>query len=498
MLKKSVFKKDLYTDSDAKRLVNGLTKKSPEDYRSPWRKDYARLLHSASFRRLHGKTQLFPNHESDFYRNRLTHSLEVAQIAKAIATKINHEYLKGDQQIEVDIVEIAGLAHDLGHPPFGHNGEEALDECMRDRFGGFEGNAQTLRILTRIEKKVTKSFGDQGEALAVIGCKDNRAGLNLTMRVLASVLKYEHRIIPYADDDRGDDKGDVIKGYYKSDEALVREIKASVLDCSVDSLPSDLKFKTIECQIMDIADDIAYSTYDLEDSFKAGFLSPLDLLSAEDDLYEEIAAEITEKLAGEYQGVEGVDDKDLEFAPADVILTIVSVIGQIFDSEDDGVPLFAAAAHASHLGKELARNGYLRTDFTSELVGLFMQGICFEPDENYPPLSRVYLNPDTFKIIETLKKLTYKSLIMSPMLKVAESRGKDIVKKLFSALSDSKNKGYLLLPDDYQKLYLAFEGNVNEQNRVICDFIAGMTNRYAMEFYNRLFGTNPATIHKPL
>lgn len=120
-----------------------------QNYRSAFRRDYARLIHSAAFRRLQGKTQLYPGHESDFFRNRLTHSLEVAQIAKSIALKINEasDFFRANP-INVDLVEFAGLAHDLGHPPFGHNGEHALDYCMRDH-GGFEGNAQTLRLPDR-------------------------------------------------------------------------------------------------------------------------------------------------------------------------------------------------------------------------------------------------------------------------------------------------------------------------------------------------------------
>ncbi len=120
--------------------------------RSAFRRDYGRLLHCPAFRRLQGKTQLFPGHESDFFRNRLTHSLEVAQVAKGIALKIN-KTCPGfqDSPIDLDLVEFAGLAHDLGHPPFGHNGERALDDCMKN-CGGFEGNAQTLRILSRVEK----------------------------------------------------------------------------------------------------------------------------------------------------------------------------------------------------------------------------------------------------------------------------------------------------------------------------------------------------------
>jgi len=124
--------------------------------RSAFRRDYGRLLHSPAFRRLQGKTQLFPGHESDFFRNRLTHSLEVAQVAKGIASQINDsEPTFQKDPIDTDLVEFAALAHDLGHPPFGHNGEAALDDCMKE-FGGFEGNAQTLRLLAAVEKKVLK------------------------------------------------------------------------------------------------------------------------------------------------------------------------------------------------------------------------------------------------------------------------------------------------------------------------------------------------------
>jgi len=126
-----------------------------EPYRSNFRKDFARLVHSPCLRRLTGKTQLYPGHESDFFRNRLSHSLEVAQIAKSIAIKLNSTgvFPNGNSfDLNTDLIEFSALAHDIGHPPFGHQGEEALDQCMLD-FGGFEGNAQTLRILSKLEKK---------------------------------------------------------------------------------------------------------------------------------------------------------------------------------------------------------------------------------------------------------------------------------------------------------------------------------------------------------
>ena len=165
-------------------------------YRSPWRRDYSRVVHSAAFRKLQGKTQLFPGHESDFFRNRLTHSLEVAQVAKTIALRINatNDYFR-ENPIDLDIVETAGLAHDLGHPPFGHNGEQALDKCMHDT-GGFEGNAQTLRILGKLVKRDTPSR--KGQPVDKAG-RDVRAGLNLTSghaRVRPKVQAPKFRIWP--------------------------------------------------------------------------------------------------------------------------------------------------------------------------------------------------------------------------------------------------------------------------------------------------------------
>jgi len=141
--------------------------------------------------------QVFPGHELDFFRNRLTHSLEVGQIAKSIAIKLNNteEFLKEEEMaIDIDLVELAAWAHDLGHPPFGHTGEAALDACMKLN-GGFEGNAQTLRILSKLEKrmwtvdewKLEYEGFDNSE-------RDRRAGLNLTFRTLASILKYDNEI----------------------------------------------------------------------------------------------------------------------------------------------------------------------------------------------------------------------------------------------------------------------------------------------------------------
>jgi dGTPase len=229
----------MYRSDDEFRFIDIPNKPGveAESFRSDARRDYARIIHSPAFRRLQGKTQLFPSDESDFFRNRLTHSLEVAQISKALAIRINSTFSEfKSNPINPDYCEIAGLIHDLGHPPFGHNGEKALDDCMKQH-GGFEGNAQTLRIIMRLEKKECDSdtdihgFTDGGE--------DQRVGLNLTARTILSALKYDN-IIP---ESRSED-AQLCKGYYHSEAEDINTLKHKV--CCDKHNP----FKTIECSII--------------------------------------------------------------------------------------------------------------------------------------------------------------------------------------------------------------------------------------------------------
>ena len=208
------------------------------DRRSEFEHDRARIIHSAAFRRLQGKTQVFGIYEGDFFRTRLTHSLEVAQIAKGIALALG---------ADPDLVEAVCLAHDLGHPPFGHNGERTLHALMRAH-GGFEGNAQTLRILTYLEQKHA-----------------DYAGLNLTYQTLDGVLKYKTCIDSTA---IANAPQSPVKGFYTWDRQLVETIVQQT---------GSRQQRSVECQILDVADDIAYSVHDLEDSLKAGLLTQADL-----------------------------------------------------------------------------------------------------------------------------------------------------------------------------------------------------------------------------
>ncbi len=439
----------MYRDRDYSRRLTEDKITTPG--RSEFRRDYGRLIHSASFRRLQGKTQLFPNNESDFFRNRLTHSIEVAQIAKGIALMLNSNVreLQG-HPIDLDLVEFAGLAHDLGHPPFGHNGERALDNCMKGH-GGFEGNAQTLHILTSVEKKRITPNGV-------------RYGLNLTYRSLASILKYDSKI-ELRRNVNGLENG-LEKGYYACEEDVVNQIKEAVGQQN-----DGQGFKTIECQIMDIADDIAYSTYDLEDAMKAGFVHPMKIYAMLSD--EVLVRKIEEKTK---KIMPDVTTGDIFGALTDIF--------QAWGSHGDGDDVYKKVAENYATSETIAKDGYNRSAFTSELVGGFIRGISIEIEDSLP-FAKVRVDWNTQVKIEALKHLNYLTMIMSPQLKVAEYRGYEVVETIFKSLTT--DDGYLLLPDDVQQRVLETQDD-DFRKRTICDFVSGMTDKYAVEFYERLKG----------
>lgn len=588
MLKLMKCWKNMYTQDDFKRLIPETN--SASEYRSEFWRDYARVLHSPSFRRLVGKTQLFPGNESDFFRNRLTHSLEVAQIAKTIARKCNSEIriIKNSKYneldlIDTDLIEIACHIHDIGHPPFGHQGEEELDRIMLEH-GGFEGNAQSLRLITKLEKKIygidTK---DEKSIITNYGFnngKDLRFGLNLTYRSIASFLKYDivipakivERIpkllkemskeIDYVltinknsksqlkklnakkreiESNEKDNRkrenelyriGNQIASIEEIIQTNIKEItqkrlnKAELLKIKnkqkyrintaklnyvhpikgyyreekhiVDNLKNNYnfkggEFKTIECRIMDLSDDIAYAIYDFEDSLKGDFIQPLDLVTINSEVLRNISDSITKKFP------------ERRLPPDQIQLRLYNLFSKILsikdhmnftDPDDITRVLQELIANVYRTSERISSHGHLRTKISSLLVNFFVREIKFEYNAKTPMHSKIKLKEETLILLEILKKVTFELQVHSTKLRIVESRGKEIVRTIFEAIEKSNGE---FLPRDFRTIYNSYpKGSKGEQQRkrTICDFVAGMTDKYAVEFYGRLKSEEPQTIFK--
>lgn len=420
-----------YTDFDYAAWGDQGPQAPAEDaHRSPFQVDRDRVVFSFAFRRLQSKTQVFQSGEYDFYRTRLTHSLEVARIARSIGEWLRREET-GAQAIDLDLLEAIGLAHDLGHPPYGHIGERKLNELMAG-YGGFEGNAQTLRILTRL----------------IYERQDGATGMRPTRAFLDGVLKYKAL--------RSEEAARVAKktkGKQKlPDNHFIYDDQAAIRDfVFADRTPPpelDLNhFKSVECQIMDWADDTAYSLHDIVDGAKAGFLT-VDTVKAWAD---------------------GLPEKHRWMADH---------------------PKF------NELLKHMAENK-LEPKFAGK-VGDFIHACRLEPVENFLSdlTSRhafhVAIDPEVESEREIYKQLALDVIFKSTRIQQIEFKGGVILTKLFNALAEHYLKSQIsgrtlkLLPEPVHGWAMQTEDE-SARARLLCDFIASLTDPQAARLYKRLF-----------
>ena len=346
-----------------------------KDNRPAFERDRDRIIHCAAFRRLEYKTQVFVNHEGDYYRTRLTHSLEVAQIARGIARQL---------RLNEDLVEALALSHDLGHTPFGHTGEQVLNRLMQE-CGGFEHNRQSLRIVELLEQRYP-GFD----------------GLNLSYETREGIIKHSSQY------DRAG--SDALAAYHPEERPL------------------------LEAQIIDLADEIAYNNHDIDDGLKAGYIALEDLAAVE--LWQRTSARVGAKFPG-------LDSK------RHILQTISYLIGELI--------------------------GDLVSTTAERLVE---QGIRTPAEVRRQPANLVALSPEMERLNKELKAFLYRKLYRHHKVERMRVKAERFLTLLFESYRDHPS----LLPEKYQ--HRCDEYGVE---RVICDYLASMTDRYAQDEYKRLY-----------
>ena len=375
--------KEEHLKSYAVKSVNskGRIYKEPENsIRSPYQRDRDRIIHSSSFRRLKHKTQVFVNTEGDHYRTRLTHSMEVSQIARTLARYLG---------LNEDLSETLSLSHDLGHTPFGHAGEEVLSRCM-ERYGGFNHNIQTLRVVTSIENKYYKFYG-----------------LNLTIETLDGLIKHNGPVKNLAP--------------YK--KILRRDLFSNKIVFST--------FPSLEAQVAAISDDIAYNNHDLEDGLRAGLFTIRKISSMP------YISELINK------HVKNIKNFRREIIISQIIRDLInSMVVDVINTTNKNLKKSSPQSI-----NDIYKQDCLIVDFSDKMK----------------------------KIDKQIKYFLKRNMYNHKKVVVNTNRGKRIINDLFKYLS--KNPRRHISKDLFK----------NEQKeRVIADFIAGMTDRYAINLHKKI------------
>ena len=411
----------------------------PGDLRTPWQRDRARVLHSAAFRRLQSKTQIMNVGENDFYRTRLTHSLEAAQIGASLINQLQHVSSPELAALlpDLNLMETLCLAHDIGHPPFGHGGEAALHFKMLSA-GGFEGNGQTFRIVGKLE-----AYHPQH-------------GMDLTRRSLLGLLKYPVLMPTLKAPSSQDNPGSLAqwkpaKALFQCDADLLDWVLSPLSEAdralfqSVEQLEQApwqrSKYKSLDASLMELADDIAYGVHDLEDAVVTGTLSENQWHTHVDAVIEQLPEELAKPM------------------------------------QDLGEQLFA-------------REHHLRKNAIGALVNIFVTTVRLEqvlPNAQEPLVSFNATLPDAQSyLLKSLKDVVFEHVINEPSIQQLRYRSQNMLLDLFTALHAEPLR---LLPrntrERWQKAQQV-QGQV-AADRILCDYVAGMTDDYAERMYRNLF-----------
>jgi len=353
---------------------------NPPNLRSEFQRDRERIIHSTAFRRLEYKTQVFVNHEGDMYRTRLTHTIEVSQISRAVARAL---------RINEDLTEAISLAHDLGHTPFGHAGQDILNKCMKE-FGGFEHNIQSLRIIDKLENQYA-----------------NFPGINLCFETREGILK-------------------------RCSLSLAKKLG------SVGNRFIEKKNPSLEAQLTNICDEIAYNNHDIQDGIRA----------------KKIFIEQLEDLPIFYNQMSEVLAKYPKLSKSKIVSETVRMIINMLVSDV-----------IKNSKEEIKKENIVTSDDVRNCKKIL---ICFSDEIK--------------KLNIELKKFLYKNLYMHPDVLVMTNQANVIIKDLFFAY----NNDLKLISEEYCAHNID-KINLGRKERVICDYIAGMTDRFAQQEHHRLF-----------
>lgn len=418
----------LASNDGSKKRLNSTDDSSRK--RNDYQRDYTRIIYSSSFRRLQGKMQLLGVEYDKFFRNRLTHSIEVAQIARSIAEDIGHDIKMLDpddpqnNNIYVEdlyVVESCALAHDIGNPPFGHQGESVLHSLCSDTYG-FEGNAQALRILMELEKKYP-NFG----------------GLNLTLRTLLGITKYFKKYKVYSDD-----------GEEKRNKKFIYDNAYEILKEKTDEF--GIKQRTIDVQIVDISDEVAYAAHDLEDTLS------MNLFTIDDILYE-------------FQLLDGTRYKGA-FAQLESIV--------------NSTRNYAKQAHRYKSSEEYSF--LFRKELTAKIVNTLIHDIHLIEvnDEKKDKTGTSHSEELGFKecggLAKALKDVVFNCVNRRDSVQLYEMQGERIIKGLYDVFINHEK----YLPVEFR-----FSGCVEtERTKRVLDYISGMMDSFAISSYLKFYGPN--------